>query len=55
MSFRSFLRPAVALWFGPDNNWRRAVEAGVETLVFSLGAEAHALPFPQVFFDAVDK
>jgi SAM-dependent methyltransferase len=44
---------ATDLWIGPDNNWRRVVEAGVEDLVCPLRAEAHALPFAQGFFDAV--
>lgn len=44
---------AADLWIGPDNNWKRVVEANVERLVFPLRAEAHALPFPQGFFDAV--
>ena len=40
-------------WIGPDNNWKRVIEAGVEDLVTPLRAEAHALPFAQGFFDAV--
>ena len=44
---------AADLWMGPDNNWRRVVEAGVADLVCPLRAEAHALPFAQGFFDAV--
>jgi cyclopropane fatty-acyl-phospholipid synthase-like methyltransferase len=39
-------------WIGPDQNWRRVNEAGVADLVFPLRGEAHALPFPQGFFDA---
>ncbi len=41
------------LWITPDHNWRRAVEAEVPHLVFPLRAEAHSLPFPEGFFDAV--
>ena len=44
---------AADLWIGPDSNWKRVVEAGVEHLVFPLRAEAHALPFPKGFFDAI--
>jgi SAM-dependent methyltransferase len=44
---------ATDLWITPDHNWRRVVEAGVEDLVFPLRAEAHSLPFPERFFDAV--
>jgi cyclopropane fatty-acyl-phospholipid synthase-like methyltransferase len=44
---------AADLWIGPDNNWQRAVDAGVEDRVFPLRMEAHALPFAQGFFDAV--
>ena len=44
---------AADLWMSPDHNWRRVVEAGVEDLVCPLRLEAHALPFPHEFFDAV--
>jgi cyclopropane fatty-acyl-phospholipid synthase-like methyltransferase len=44
---------ATDFWITPDHNWRRALEAKVADLVFPLRAEAHALPFPQGFFDAV--
>jgi len=44
---------AADLWINPDNNWRRVVEAGCSDLVFPLRAQAHALPFPRGFFDAV--
>jgi len=40
-------------WISQDNNWRRIVEAGVEDKVFPIRAEAHALPLPPKFFDAV--
>ncbi len=40
-------------WIGPDNNWKRVSEAGVEDLVTPLRVEAHALPWAQGFFDAV--
>lgn len=44
---------AADLWITPDHNWRRVVQAGAGDLVFPLRVEAHALPFPQGFFDAV--
>ncbi len=44
---------AADLWMDPDNNWKRVVEAGVSDLVFPIKAEAHSLPFPEGFFDAV--
>lgn len=44
---------AADLWMSPDHNWRRAVAAGVADLVSPMRLEAHALPFPQGFFDAV--
>ncbi|HBP19220.1 MAG TPA: SAM-dependent methyltransferase [Planctomycetes bacterium] len=44
---------ACDLWIGPDNNWRRAQEAGAAERVTPLRAEAHALPFASGFFDAV--
>jgi SAM-dependent methyltransferase len=44
---------AADLWMSPDNNWRRAREAGVADRVCPIRAEAHALPFAQGFFDAV--
>lgn len=40
------------LWIDPDANWRRVGAAGAGELVYPLRAEAHALPFPQGFFDA---
>ena len=43
---------AADLWIGPDGNWRRAVEAGEADLVYPIRTEAHALPFPEGFFDA---
>lgn len=44
---------AADLWIGPDQNYRRAVEAGVGDLVCPMRVEAHALPFARGFFDAV--
>jgi SAM-dependent methyltransferase len=44
---------AADLWIDPDDNWRRVQSAGVADRVFPIRAEAHALPFPREFFDAV--
>ena len=44
---------ATDLWITPDHNRQRALDAGVADSVFPLRAEAHALPFPRGFFDAV--
>jgi len=44
---------AADLWISPDHNRKRAEDAGVGRSVFPLRAEAHALPFPDNFFDAV--
>jgi cyclopropane fatty-acyl-phospholipid synthase-like methyltransferase len=44
---------ATDLWITPDHNWQRAVRAGVADRVFPVRSEAHALPFPAEFFDAV--
>jgi SAM-dependent methyltransferase len=44
---------ALDLWIGPDQNWRRVVDAGVADLVSPMRGEAHSFPFPKGFFDAV--
>ena len=44
---------AADLWISPDHNRKRAEAAGVGQSVFPLRAEAHALPFPDNFFDVV--
>lgn len=44
---------ATDLWITPDHNWQRAVRAGVADKVFPMRSEAHALPYPEGFFDAV--
>lgn len=44
---------AADLWISPEHNWKRAEAAGVGDSVFPLRAEAHALPFPNSFFDAI--
>jgi SAM-dependent methyltransferase len=37
----------------PTENWERIRQAGVADLVFPLRGEAHELPFPRDFFDAI--
>jgi cyclopropane fatty-acyl-phospholipid synthase-like methyltransferase len=44
---------AADLWITPDHNWKRVLEAEVSHLVFPIRSEAHSLPFPEGFFDAV--
>jgi cyclopropane fatty-acyl-phospholipid synthase-like methyltransferase len=44
---------ATDLWIRPTDNWKRVVEAGEESRVFPVYAEAHALPFAAGFFDAM--
>ncbi len=41
------------LWIPATKNWQRIKEAGVESRVFPIHAEAHALPYAENFFDAV--
>jgi len=44
---------ATDLWVDASENYRRICGAGVEDRVFPIGAEAHALPFAEGFFDAM--
>ena len=44
---------AADLWFSPSENLRRIRDAGVEDGVFPLHADARALPFAALFFDAI--
>ncbi|MBN2169534.1 MAG: methyltransferase domain-containing protein [Actinobacteria bacterium] len=44
---------AADLWVNPDRNWKRVKDSGVSDLVSPLQVEAHSLPFPAEFFDAV--
>ena len=44
---------ATDLWIGASENWARVRQAGVETQVTPIHAEAHALPFAYEFFDAI--
>jgi ubiquinone/menaquinone biosynthesis C-methylase UbiE len=43
---------ATDLWISPTDNWKRVAEAGMETQVYPIYAEAHALPYAEGFFDA---
>ena len=44
---------ATDLWVSPPDNWRRIRDAGLEKQVHPIHAEAHALPYPEGFFDAI--
>lgn len=44
---------AADLWFDPSENLKRIRDAGAESGVFPLRADARALPFATDFFDAV--
>jgi SAM-dependent methyltransferase len=41
------------LWMSATENWQRIREAGLESRVFPVHAEAHALPYAEEFFDAI--
>ena len=44
---------ATDLWIDASDNFGRICDAGVEDRVFTIHAEAHALPFADGFFDAM--
>src|SRR5512132_646441 len=44
---------ATDLWFSASERLQRIRDAGVEDGVFSIHADARALPFPNAFFDAI--
>ncbi len=44
---------ATDLWIKPTENWKRVRAAGLEDRVLPVHAEAHNLPFPEDFFDAL--
>jgi SAM-dependent methyltransferase len=44
---------AADLWISPDDNWRRVAQTDVADRVLPISVEAHALPFPVGFFDAI--
>ncbi|MCX6017117.1 MAG: methyltransferase domain-containing protein [Chloroflexi bacterium] len=41
------------LWISATENWGRIRAAGLESSVFPIHAEAHALPYAEGFFDAI--
>ncbi|SHF40748.1 SAM-dependent methyltransferase [Streptoalloteichus hindustanus] len=44
---------AADLWVRPTENWERVREAGLADSVYPVHVEAHDLPFPHGFFDAI--
>jgi cyclopropane fatty-acyl-phospholipid synthase-like methyltransferase len=44
---------AADLWINVTDNWKRVCAAGMQSLVFPIHTEAHAMPFPDDFFDAM--
>ena len=40
------------LWISATENWERIKDAGFEDRIFTVHAEAHALPYSEGFFDA---
>ena len=44
---------AADLWVRPSYRWELVCEAGLQDQVFPIHAEAHSLPFPDEFFDAI--
>jgi cyclopropane fatty-acyl-phospholipid synthase-like methyltransferase len=44
---------ATDLWVPATDNWQRICAADVADRVYPIHAEAHALPFPDGFFDAI--
>lgn len=44
---------ATDLWFSASENFRRVRDAGVESSVFPIHADARSLPFAAEFFDAI--
>ena len=44
---------ATDLWFSASENLRRIRDAGVETSVYPIHADARSLPFAKDFFDAI--
>jgi SAM-dependent methyltransferase len=41
------------LWISATENWQRIKEAGMESRIFPIHAEAHELPYADEFFDAI--
>ncbi|MFB9433193.1 SAM-dependent methyltransferase [Streptoalloteichus tenebrarius] len=44
---------AADLWVPPTENWERVREAGLADSVYPVHVEAHDMPFPHGFFDAI--
>jgi cyclopropane fatty-acyl-phospholipid synthase-like methyltransferase len=44
---------ATDLWIKATENWKKIQSAGLEDRIFPVHAEAHDLPFPDGFFDAL--
>ena len=44
---------AADLWFDPSENWQLICDAGVQSDVIPLRADARDLPFPHGYFDAI--
>jgi SAM-dependent methyltransferase len=44
---------AADLWVDPSENWARIKEAGLESRIHALRADARDLSFPKGFFDAI--
>ena len=44
---------ATDLWIDASDNWKRICTANMQSQVFPIHAEAHALPFAHGFFDAL--
>ena len=44
---------AADLWIRAEENWERVSERSLQNRVFSIHAEAHALPFADEFFDVL--
>ena len=42
---------ATDLWTSATDNWNRVKQMGLEDKIIPIYAEAHALPYPQEFFD----
>lgn len=44
---------ATDLWIDASDNWKRICAGGVQDQVYPIHAEAHELPYAEVFFDAI--
>jgi SAM-dependent methyltransferase len=41
------------LWISASDNWKRIKDAGLESQIYPIHAEAHSLPYAEDFFDAI--